>query len=86
MTLAAVLLALAVTPAWPQIAPRPVRAASNTAVPPTVPNPVRAMKIAPQTRVTAAMSASPASEAINSFARQSLVSCALQGKAWLLMH
>jgi hypothetical protein len=32
-----------------QIAPGPVRAVSNAAVPPTVPNPVKAMKIAPQT-------------------------------------
>jgi hypothetical protein len=49
----AVLLALAVAPALSQIAaqiaPRPVRAASNTAVPATFPNPVKAMKIAPQT-------------------------------------
>jgi hypothetical protein len=45
------LLALALTP-FSQITAqitRPVRAASNTAVPPNLPNPVRAMKIAPQT-------------------------------------
>jgi hypothetical protein len=49
----AALLALALASASPQIAaqiaPRPVRAASNTAVPPNLPNPVKAMKIAPQT-------------------------------------
>jgi hypothetical protein len=49
----AALLALAVAPALAQIAapiaPRPVRAASNTSVPPDMPHPVKAMKIAPQT-------------------------------------
>ena len=47
-TLAA-LLVLAVAAAWAQIAPPPVRAASNAALPPGVTNPVKAMKIAPQT-------------------------------------
>jgi hypothetical protein len=45
---AAALLALAVA-AWGQIAPRPIRAASNPAAPPIMPNPAKAMKIAPQT-------------------------------------
>jgi hypothetical protein len=45
----AALLALSVAAAWAQIAPPPVRSVSNTAVPPAVSNPVKAMKIAPQT-------------------------------------
>lgn len=49
----AALLALALAPApapiAAQIATQPVRAASNTAVPPNLSNPVKAMRIAPQT-------------------------------------
>jgi hypothetical protein len=49
MRTAASLLALAVAAAWAQIAPPPVRAVANAAVPRAVPNPAKAMKLAPQT-------------------------------------
>jgi hypothetical protein len=49
MRTAAALLSLAVAAAWGQIAPQPVRAVSNRAAPPDMPNPVKGMKIAPQT-------------------------------------
>jgi len=43
------LLVLAVAAAWAQIGPPTARAVSNTAMPPAVTNPVKAMKLAPQT-------------------------------------
>ena len=53
MRTSAALLALVAAAAWAQLAPPPVRAVSNAAVPPAVPatmaNPGKAMKIAPQT-------------------------------------
>src|SRR5438046_10620376 len=49
MRIAVVLLALGVIAGGAQVTPRPVRAESKPAAPPDLPNPAKALKIAPQT-------------------------------------